>query len=77
MGGGVAVAKVTIYNRNDGDASHFSLVSGRLSNSIVSLLNYQDTALKTYRIEDATSVPLFDIYFMGESGVRLHTTLVH
>ena len=69
LGEGVAVARVIIYNRNDGDASHASLVSGRLSNSVVSLRNHQGNTLKICRIGDATNVPLFDINFVGESGV--------
>ena len=63
MGEGVAVSRVVIYNRNDGDASHVSHVSGRLSNSVVSLINYQGNTLKTYSIGDATNVPVFDIIF--------------
>ena len=62
---GVVVARVIIYNRNDGDASHASMVSSRLSNSVVSLLNHQGDILKTYRIWDATEIPIFDINFMG------------
>ena len=63
MGEGVAVSRVVIYNRNDGDASPAleAEESGRLSNSVVSLLNYQGNTLKTYRIGDATNVPVFDI----------------
>ena len=63
MGEGAAVSRVVIYNRNDGDASHASAVSGRLSNSVVSLLNYQGNTLKAYRIGDATNIPVFDISF--------------
>ena len=63
MGEGVAVSRVVIYNPNDGDASHASHVSARLSNSVVSLLNYQGNTLKTYSIGDATNVPVFDIIF--------------
>jgi len=57
------VSRVVIYNRNDGDASHASHVSGRLSNSVVSLINYQNNTLKTYSIGDATNLPVFDINF--------------
>ena len=55
LGEGVAVSRVIIYNRNDGDASHASLVTSRMSNSVVSLINYQGDTLKTYRIGDATN----------------------
>jgi hypothetical protein len=48
LGEDVAVARVIIYNQNDGDASHASMVSSRLSNSVVSLINYQDITLKSY-----------------------------
>ena len=54
------MSRVVIYNRNDGDASHASHVSGRLSNSVVSLINYQNNTLKTYSIGDATNVPEFE-----------------
>ena len=63
MGEGVAVSRVVIYNRNNGDASHASQVSSRLSNSVVSLLNYQGNTLKAYRIGDARNIPMFDISF--------------
>jgi hypothetical protein len=63
LGEGVAVSRVVIYNRNDGDASHVSHVSARLSHSVVSLINYQGNTLKTYSIGDATNVPVFDIIF--------------
>jgi hypothetical protein len=63
LGEGVAVSTVIIYNRNDGDASHASHVTGRLSNSVVSLINYQGNTLKTYRIGDASNVPVFVINF--------------
>ena len=62
------MSRVTIYNPNNGDASWASLVSGRLSNSVVSLLNYQGNVLKSYRIGDATDIPLFDINFAGDTG---------
>jgi hypothetical protein len=71
LGLGVAVSRVVIYNRNDGDASHASSVSGRLSNSVVSLINYQGNTLKTYRIGDASNVPEFDISFSGINGVLI------
>ena len=71
MGDGVAVSRVIIHNWNDGDPWHASLVSSRLSNSVVSLLNYQGRALKTYRIGDATSIPVFGINFAGERGVLI------
>ena len=63
FGEGVAVSRVTIFNRNDGDANHAAIVSAHLSNSEVSLLNYQGNTLKTYRIWDATDIPVFDINF--------------
>ena len=71
MGEGVAVSRVIIYNRNDGDASHASLVTSRMSNSVVSLINYQGNTLKTYRIGDASNVPEFDISFSGINGVLI------
>jgi hypothetical protein len=71
LGENVEVSRVVIYNRNDGDATHASLVSGRLSNSVVSLLNYQGNSLKTYRIGDATNMPVFDIFFSGINGVLI------
>ena len=55
MGEGITVTRVIIYNRigwND-----------RLSNSRVSLLNYQGNTLKSYRIGDATSTNMFNISF--------------
>ena len=68
LGEGVSVSRVVIYNRIDGDASLSSHVSGRLSNSVVSLLNYQGNTLKTYRIADATNIPVFDINFESPSS---------
>jgi hypothetical protein len=56
LGEGVAVSKVVIYNRTN-------CCSDRLSNSVVSLINYQGNTLKTYRIGIATNVPVFDISF--------------
>ena len=52
---GVSVSRVVIYNRIE--------QPGRLSNSVVSLINYQGTTLETYRIGDATNIPVFDINF--------------
>jgi hypothetical protein len=66
LGEGVAVSRVIIYNRDDTDANR-----SRLSNSVVSLLNYQGNTLKTYRIGDATNVPVFDINFSGINGVLI------
>jgi hypothetical protein len=68
LGEGVAVSRVVIYNRNDGDASHASAMTSRLSHSVVSLINYQDNTLKSYRIGDATNVPVFDINFDSYLG---------
>jgi hypothetical protein len=61
LGLGVAVSRVVIYNRNDEG-------SERLSNSVISLINYQGKTLKTYRIGDATDVPVFDINFASYLG---------
>ena len=52
---GVSVSRVVIYNRIEQPR--------RLSNSVVSLINYQGTTLETYRIGDATNVPVFDVNF--------------
>ncbi len=60
------MARVTIFNLPDDDIN-----LGRLSNSVVSLLNYQGGSLKTYRIEDALNMPVFDINFAGEIGVLI------
>ena len=65
------MSRVTIFNRNDGDPAHAALVSSRLSNSVVSLLNYNGTTLKTYNIGDATDVPSFDISFVSQSGILI------
>ena len=54
---GVSVSRVVIYNRNDG--SH----AVSLSNSVVSVINYEGTTLVTYRIGNATNIPVFNIYF--------------
>jgi hypothetical protein len=56
LGEGVAVSKVVIYNRTN-------CCSDRLSNSVVSLIDYQGNTLKTYRIGISTNVPVFDISF--------------
>ncbi len=68
MGEGVAVSRVTIFNRNDGDAAFKSAVSKRLSNSWVSLLNYQGTSLKSYYIGDATNRFILDINIVSYLG---------
>ena len=73
MGEGVAVSRVTIFNRKSGDAAHAALVSSRLSNSRVSLLNYQGTSLKSYRIGDATNISIFDISFTGNDGTLINS----
>ncbi len=57
------MSRVTIFNRNDGDASHTSLVSGRLSNSVVSLLDDKNTTLNEYIIGNATDISRFDFSF--------------
>ncbi len=62
------MSRMTIFNRNDGDANHAALVSSRLSNSVVSLLNYQGITLKTYRIVDAEDISEFDISFVSYLG---------
>ena len=67
MSKGVVVARVIIVNCIHGDASHASMVSSRLSNSVVSLLNHQGDILKTYRIWDATDIPIFDINLWGQA----------
>ena len=46
-----------VYNRNDAG------LSTRLSNSVVSLRNYQGATLKTWTIGDATNIPVFDVNF--------------
>jgi hypothetical protein len=55
LGEGVAVSWVVIYNRID-------CCSERLSNSVVSLINYQGNTIKTYRIGSAA----------GEDVINLH-----
>ena len=54
------MSRIVIYNRNDGDASHASAVSGRLSNSTVSLKDNQGRTLKSYGINDATGKAVFE-----------------
>jgi hypothetical protein len=49
----VCVSAVKIYNRYDGDASHASIVSNRLSNQKVTLRNVNGNTLKTLNIGDA------------------------
>ena len=73
MGEGVVVSRVKIFNRKNGDAAHAALVSSRLSNSRVSLLNYQGTSLKSYRIGDATNISMFDISFTGNDGTLINS----
>jgi hypothetical protein len=68
LGKDVAVSRVVIYNRNDGDARDKSIVSGRLSNSLVSLKDNQGRTVKSYSIGDATNVPVFDINFDSYLG---------
>ncbi len=64
----MSVARVTIYNRIDGDAAHASLVSSRLSNSVVSLRDSQGYTLKLYEIGDATGITVFNISFDSYLG---------
>ncbi len=52
-----------ILNRIDGDAGHASIVSNRLSNSVVSLINQGGSTLKTYTIGSALNIAEFDINF--------------
>jgi hypothetical protein len=66
LGEGVAVSRVVIYNRNDIGCAFY--VTSLLSNSVVSLLNYQGNTLKTYRIADAANVPVVDINFDSYLG---------
>lgn len=68
MGEGVAVSRVSLFNRNDGDVAHAALVSNRLSNSCVILMNYQGTYLKQYCIEDATNLFMLDLNFAGNTN---------
>ena len=71
MGEDVEVSRVTIFNRNDGDASHSVIVSRRLSNSNVSILNQLGDTLKSYRIGVATSIDAFNISFEGDNGTLI------
>jgi hypothetical protein len=66
LGEGVAVSRVVIYNRIEN--------SDRLSNSIVSLVNYQGTAVKTWRIDDATYVEEFDCDFLQPTTKPISTS---
>ncbi len=68
MGEGIDVSRVTIFNIVD---FRYIENSARISNSVVSLHNYQGDALKTYRIGDATGIEAFDINFAGEIGVLI------
>jgi len=68
LGEGVAVSRVSLFNRNDGDVAHAALVSNRLSNSCVILMNYQGTYLKQYCIEDATNLFMLDLNFAGNTN---------
>jgi hypothetical protein len=68
MGEGIDVTRVTIFNIVD---IHYIENSARLSNSVVSLINCQGHALKTYTIGDARDVEVFDINFAGEGGVLI------
>ena len=54
------MSRIVIYNRNDGDASHASLVSGRLSNSLVLLKDNQGRTVKSYSIGNATGKDVFE-----------------
>ena len=65
LGEGVAVSRVTIYNRNG--------YTERLSNSMLSLLNSQGNTLKSYRIGDATNLNIFNISFVGSNGTLITT----
>ena len=66
LGEGVAVTRVTIHNVK-------CCYTERLTNSVVALLNYQGTTLKSYRIESSTDIPMFDISFTSnfESGILI------
>ena len=57
------IVRVKILNRIDGDAGHASIVSNRLSNSVVSLINQGGSTLKTYTIGSALNIAEFDINF--------------
>ncbi len=59
----VEIVQVKIFNRIDGDATHASEVSNRLSNAVVSLLNQGGSTLKTYTIGSALNIAEFNINF--------------
>jgi hypothetical protein len=63
LGEAVEIVRVKIFNRIDGDAGHASIVSNRLSNSVVSLINQGGSTLKTYTIGSALNIAEFDINF--------------
>ncbi len=65
LGERVAVSNVTIYNWNAGDAAHATIVSDRLSNSVVSLLNDQGQTVRSYTIVDAKNRSTIDINFVS------------
>ncbi len=57
------VTKVIVYNRFEDRAdypNHIAVVSKRLSNSVVSLLNQERSTLKTYAIGNAENVAQFE-----------------
>ncbi len=56
------MSRVTIFNIPD------IYNSVRLSDSVVSLLNYQGDVLRSYRIGDAKDVPVFEISFVSYLG---------
>ena len=62
MGSADYVKRVKIYNRIDGtiDDPTGSVVSSRLSNSVVSLINQNNVTLKTYMIGDARNIAEFE-----------------
>ena len=66
LGEGVAVSRVVIYNSIEN--------SERLSNSIVSLINYQGTAVKTWRIDDATYKQEFYCDFLQPTTKPISTS---
>ena len=66
MGEGVAVSRVVIFNRLEN--------SYRLSNSNVYLINYQGTAVKTWRIGDAKYVQKFSCDFLQPTTKPISTS---
>ncbi len=60
LGQDVYVKKVIVYNRNDGDPWHAEIVTQRLSNSVVSLLSQEGSALKNFTIGDAKNIAQFE-----------------